>query len=213
MGKLFRYVALGDSTAAGVGAQGTGYPELVYRRMKAAGWPAGILNLGQSGAVSADLVRTQLDKAISMSPDLVTVGIGGNDLWRLVSPDRFKANLKAIADALEKTAAEVIVSNLIDLGRAPIAQGALSMMNIPPEVISGRVKDFNKMIGELASRPRTTVIDLHTLGENELSGHPEFFSDDGFHPSQLGYQRWADMVFPAVESAHGRWQSVKHSAP
>ncbi len=213
MGTLFRYVALGDSTAAGVGSQGVGYPELVYRRMKSAGWPAGILNLGQSGAVSADLVRTQLERVLSVSPDLVTLGIGGNDLWRLVSPDRFKANLKAIADVLERTDADVIISNLIDLGRAPIAQGALSMMNIPPEVISGRVKDFNRMLGELASRPRTTVIDLHSLGENELAGHPEFFSDDGFHPSQLGYQRWADLLFPAVESAHARWRSVKHLAP
>jgi len=158
MGTLFRYVALGDSTAAGVGSQGVGYPELVYRRMKSAGWPAGILNLGQSGAVSADLVRTQLERVLSVSPDLVTLGIGGNDLWRLVSPDRFKANLKAIADVLERTDADVIISNLIDLGRAPIAQGALSMMNIPPEVISGRVKDFNRMLGELASRPPPSSI-------------------------------------------------------
>lgn len=205
MAKLFRYVALGDSTAVGVGAEGVGYPELLYRRMKKLGWPAGILNLGQSGSVSADVLRLQVDKAVSMSPDLITVGIGGNDLWRLVSPDRFKANLVAIADALERTQAQVVVSNLIDLGHAPIAKGAMSMMSIPPAIISARVRDFNAHLQQVAQRPRTTVVDLHSMGEGELSSHPEFFSPDGFHPSEAGYQRWADLLFPAVEDAHAKW--------
>jgi acyl-CoA thioesterase-1 len=222
MGKLYRYVALGDSTAVGVGAAGVGYPELIYRRMKALGWPAGILNLGQSGSVSADVVRGQLEKAISVDPDLITVGIGGNDLWRLVSPDRFRANLLAIADGLARTRAHVVVSNLIDLGHAPIAKGALSMMSIPPAMISARVREFNKHLQQLASRPRTTVVDLHSLGELELSNHPEFFSADGFHPSEAGYQRWADLIFPAVEDAHAQSvaekpdaaaERVKHSPP
>ena len=203
--KLFRYVALGDSTAAGVGASGVGYPELLYRRMKALGWPAGILNLAQSGAVSADVLRGQVEKAVSVSPDLITLGIGGNDLWRLVSPDRFRANLFAIADALGRTTARVLVSNLIDLGHAPIAKGALSMMSIDPAAISARVQEFNRNLQELAGRPRTTVVDLHSLGERELSNHPEFFSPDGFHPSEAGYQRWADLLFPAVEDAHANW--------
>ena len=205
MAKLFRYVALGDSTAVGVGSSGVGYPELLYRRMKSLGWSAGILNLGQSGSVSADLLRDQVEKAVSVSPHLITVGIGGNDLWRLVSPDRFQANLKSIADALEKTSAHVVVSNLIDLGHAPIAKGALSMMSIPPALISARVLEFNKHLQALGERPRTTVVDLHSLGERELARHPEFFSDDGFHPSHAGYQRWADLLFPAVEQAHGQY--------
>jgi len=202
MGKLFRYVALGDSTAVGVGASGLGYPELLYRRMKSLGWPAGILNLGQSGSVSGDVLRWQIEKAVSVAPHLITLGVGGNDLWRLVAPDRFRANLVAIADALARTTAQVVISNLIDLGHAPIAKGAMSMMSIPPAVISARVREFNRHLQELTARPRTTVVDLHSLGEDELSDHPEFFSEDGFHPSEAGYQRWADLLFPAVEAAH-----------
>lgn len=88
----------------GVGAEGVGYPELLYRRMKALGWSAGILNLGRSGSVSADVLRWQVEKAVSVSADRITVGVGGNDLWRLVSPDRFRANLTALADALSRSA-------------------------------------------------------------------------------------------------------------
>ncbi len=205
MGKLFRYVALGDSTSTGVGAAGVGYPELIYRRMKASGWVAGILNLGQSGAVSADVLRAQTAKAVSVSPDLITLGIGGNDLWRLVSPAAFAANVTAIADALERTQATVLVSNLIDLGLAPIAKGALAMMSIPPALISARVVELNAHLQSLARRPRFRVIDLHSLGERELSRSPELFSSDGFHPSQAGYQRWADLLFPAVTETHAQW--------
>src|SRR4051794_4131771 len=126
MGKLFRYVALGDSTGVGVGAEaGGGYPERLYQRMKALGWPAGILNLSQSGAVSTDVVREQLSKAVEVAPHLITVGVGGNDLWRMVPEATFRQNLAAIADALERTTAQVVISNLIDLSHAPIAKGAM----------------------------------------------------------------------------------------
>lgn len=209
MGKLFRYVALGDSTATGVGAAGIGYPELLYRKMKALGWNAGILNLGQSGSVSGDVADYQLGKAVSVAPDLVTLGVGGNDLWRLVSPDRFKAHLTRIADALAQTPAQILVSNLIDLGHAPIAKGAMGVMGIPPGAISARVAAMNAVIAELAKRPRFTVVDLHSLGESELAAHPEFFSDDGFHPSLAGYQRWADLLFPSVEAAHSTYTAQR----
>ncbi|AEI66440.1 hypothetical protein [Corallococcus macrosporus] len=45
-------VALGDSTAVGVGvgaARGGGYPEHLASRLRAGGLPVGLSNLGQSG--------------------------------------------------------------------------------------------------------------------------------------------------------------------
>lgn len=212
MARLFRYVALGDSTATGVGAAGVGYPELLYRKMKGLGWNAGILNLGQSGSVSSDVAEYQIGKAASVFPDVVTLGIGGNDLWRLVSPDRFRANLARIADALAQTPAQILVSNLIDFGHVPIAKGAMGVMGIPPGAISARVAALNGAIAELAQRPRFTVVDLHSLGEAELAAHPEFFSDDGFHPSLAGYQRWADLLFPSLAAAHSTYTALQKSA-
>ncbi len=209
MGKLFRYVALGDSTGVGVGAAvGGGYPERLYQRMKSLGWPAGILNLAQSGAVSADLVQQQLGRAASLAPHLVTVGIGGNDLWRLVPEATFERNLKAIADALEQTSAQIVVSNLIDLGHAPVAKDAIAAFNIPRGLVSSRVASLNALLNALAGRPRVTVIDLHSLGERELSDHPEFFASDGFHPSGAGYERWSQLLWPAVDAAYTAWRTA-----
>src|SRR5262249_36802769 len=117
---LFRYVALGDSTGLGVGNRvDGGYPQRLFRLLKSAGLNAGILNLAQIGATSQDVVQGQVQKAVSMRPSLVTLGIGANDVWRMVPLSTFEMNLKLIADHLESSGAEVVVSNLVDLTHAP----------------------------------------------------------------------------------------------
>ena len=201
--RLFRYVALGDSTAVGVGADfGGGYPERLFQRMRAQGWHVGLLNLGQSGAVSRDVLNTQVPKAISVSPHLITLGIGSNDLWRLVAEDTYGQTLTAIADGLASTGARLVVCNLVDLGHAPVAKRAIDWLNLSPALISERVAGFNRHLAALATRPNVTVVDLHSLGERELRDRADFFSADGFHPSGAGYQRWAELTWPAVEAAY-----------
>src|SRR5690242_17677506 len=54
------YVALGDSSAVGVGAREGGYPARLARRLRAEGADVDLMNLGVSGATSADVLRGQL---------------------------------------------------------------------------------------------------------------------------------------------------------
>lgn len=202
MSSLFRYVALGDSSGVGVGAGNDGgYPERLYRKLKAAGVPAGILNLAQSGAKSADVLHTQVRRAADKRPALVTLGIGGNDLWRLVDDEVFASNLEAIADVLQPTGARVVVSNLVDLGHAPVAKTASTWLGISPQLISERVKLFNAHLAKLARRPGFEVVDLYTPSHHELLSPNEYFCADGFHPSARGYDRWAELCWPAVQRA------------
>jgi lysophospholipase L1-like esterase len=202
LGRIFRYVALGDSTAVGTGAEhGGGYPERLFQRMRAQGWPVGILNLAQNGSVARDVLQWQVPKAVSVSPHLITLGVGSNDLWRMVSEADFASSIDAIADALSATQAQVLVCNLVDLGHAPVAKMAIDWLKVPVAAISERVTGFNRHLATLASRPRFTVTDLHSLGERELRERRDFFSDDGFHPSGAGYQRWSELLWPGVEAA------------
>lgn len=201
---LFRYVALGDSAGVGVGAGSDGgYPERLYRRLKAHGVNAGILNLAQSGAQSEDVLRYQVKRAAEKKPSLVTLGIGGNDLWRMVTPEYFGANLQAIADVLQPTGARVVVCNLVDLAHAPAAKAAQAWLAITPAMISERVRAFNAQIAELAQRPGFEVVDLYggSLAELQSSSAGAFFCGDGFHPSAKGYDRWAELCWPAVQRA------------
>ncbi len=202
---IFRYVALGDSTGVGVGSNNDGgYPERLYQRLKKAGVKAGIMNLAQSGATTAELMSGPLHKAVEVRPSLVTLGIGSNDLWRMVPVSGFTLNLGHIADTLEKTGAHVVVSNIIDLSRAPIAT-MLDALQIPKAVLVARIFDFNARIAELAKRPRFTVVDLFSVSVREGPAFSQLFGADGFHPSAMGYERWADELWPHVEALGRSW--------
>lgn len=210
---LFRYVALGDSTGVGVGASsGGGYPERLYQRLKLHGYPAGILNFAVSGATTRDLLYGQVQKVAAKQPALVTLGIGTNDLWRLVPVGTFQSNLKLIADTLGKSGAEIVVSNIIDLGHAPVAAMVETLLGVPRTAFQKRVDEFNELINALGKRPKFTVVDLFGFSARELGKHPEYFSADGFHPSSEGYDRWADLMWPAVQGIAQRWQQEAAAA-
>lgn len=208
---MLKYVALGDSSGAGIGAAGEGYPELLFQRLKAEGYPVGILNLAQSGATTREVMGGQVQKAASKSPDLVTLGVGTNDLWKMVPVDTFRMNLKLIAGALEKSGAEVIVSNITDLSLAPVAAVVEAFIRIPKAMFATRLAQLNEALGALARRPRFTVVDVFGQSRAELAGPggAELFSPDGFHPSAKGYQRWAELLWPPVEAAAKRWRAAQ----
>ncbi len=205
MSSLFRYVALGDSTGAGVGASNDGgYPERLYKRLKASGLPAGIMNLAQSGATSAQVLSHQVQKAVASKPALITLGIGSNDVWRMVEHQTFARNVSAIADALERSGAHIVVSTLVDLTLAPIASMVQGMLGLPLSMIKERLEAFNAVLNELKSRPRFEVVDLFTLTHREKHRVTALFSSDGFHPSALGYELWAETLWPHIERAAKR---------
>lgn len=202
---IFRYVALGDSSGVGVGSGNDGgYPERLYQRLKRAGIKAGIKNLAQSGSTTADLLRGPLQKALELRPALVTLGIGTNDLWRLVPLETFSANLKRIADALATSGAQVVVSNIIDLSKAPLA-AMIDVLQIPRSVLGQRIADFNAELAALKARQNFHVADLFAISAREGPTFAQLFSADGFHPSPRGYERWADELWPHVEAIARAW--------
>lgn len=204
---MFRYLAVGDSTGVGVGNRmDGGYPERLFRRLKASGLHAGILNLAQNGATTRDVLQGPVQKAVSLRPSLVTLGIGANDLWRMVPMTTFEMNLKLIANQLDSSGAEVVVSNLADLSHSPAMAVVETFLNIPRSMFLRRLVEMNERLNALGRRPRFTVVDLFTSSTQELASHPEYFCPDGFHPSSAGYDRWAEMMWPAVQAVAERWR-------
>ncbi|HET9754609.1 MAG TPA: SGNH/GDSL hydrolase family protein, partial [Myxococcales bacterium] len=81
------YLALGDSTAAGVGARsGGGYPERLVARLQQR---LRLINLGESGATTADVLETQVPRALLTRPRLITLCIGINDVGLQLPDDAF----------------------------------------------------------------------------------------------------------------------------
>jgi acyl-CoA thioesterase-1 len=42
------------------------------------------------------------------------------------------------------------------------------------------------------------MFDIYTITHEQLPSHPEFFSEDGFHPSDKGYEFWAEQMWPTI---------------
>jgi acyl-CoA thioesterase-1 len=192
------YVALGDSTGAGVGAGDGGYVARLYKRLLERRPESKLSNLCISGATTADLLRSQLDRGVALNPDLVTVGIGINDIGHGLTLEQFSRNYEQILSTLkEKTHARIVVSNLPDVSSAPRIPGPLR------SEYQRQIEQFSERLGEIANRHGVTVFDIHSITKAELPSHPEYFSSDGFHPSDQGYELWASEMWPTVEEVIG----------
>lgn len=187
------YVAFGDSTGAGVGTRGGGYVARLFKRLLAKRPGSRLLNRCTSGATTAHVLSQQLDEGLRANPDLVTLGIGINDISHGVSLQQFARTYEEILTRLKsKTRAPVVVTNIPDISSAPV---------IPPAMraqYQQSIIRFNRKLEEIAARAGVTVFDVYTITHEELPLHPEYFSADGFHPSDKGYELWAEQMWPIV---------------
>jgi acyl-CoA thioesterase I len=192
------YVALGDSTGAGVGAREGGYVARLFTRLAERRPGSKLANLCVSGATTADLVRGQLERGVGMNPDLVTVGIGINDIGHGLTIDQFAKNYDKILSTLkEKTHAQIVVTNIPDISSAPRIPGSMR------SEYQQQIIKFNERLEEITTRHGVIVFDMYTISKDELPSHPEYFSGDGFHPSDQGYELWATQMWPTVERVIG----------
>ncbi len=192
------YVALGDSTGAGVGARDGGYVARLFKRIAEQQPESKLSNLCVSGATTADVLRGQLDQGVAMNPDLVTVGIGINDIGHGLTLEQFSKNYEEILSTLkEKTRAQIVVSNLPDVSSAPRIPNAMRAE------YQRRIAQFSERLEEIANRHGVTIFDVYTITKAELPSHPEYFSIDGFHPSDDGYELWATQMWPTVARVVG----------
>lgn len=188
-----RYLALGDSTGAGVGARDGGYVARLFKRIVAHRPGSALTNLCVSGATTSDVLRGQLDRGVRADPQLVTLGIGINDIGHGVPLEQFAKNYEEIISRLRSdTKAAIVVTNIPDISSAPRI----------PQVLRTeyhqQIVNFNQKLEEIAGRHEVSVFDNYTVTHEQLSLHPEFFSEDGFHPSDKGYEFWAEQMWPII---------------
>ena len=191
------YTALGDSTGAGVGArQGGGYVARLFERIKKERREARLTNLCVSGATTEDVLRDQVRPATRTRPTLITLGIGINDIGHGMTVERFAANYEEIIKRLKtETSARIVITNIPDISFAPV---------VPPSehaTLRRRINAFNEKIHAIAERYQLHMVDAYSETHKVMESHPEFFSEDGFHPSDTGYERWAEVMWPTVKAA------------
>jgi acyl-CoA thioesterase-1 len=192
------YVALGDSTGAGIGAREGGYVGRLHKRILERRPESTLVNLCVSGATTADVLRGQLERAVAANPHLVTLGIGINDIGHGLTLDQFAKNYEEILSTLkEKTRAAIVVTNLPDISGAPRIPGSMRAH------YQQQIAQYGRRLEEIAARHGVTIFDIYSITTRELASHPEYFSADGFHPSDAGYELWAEEMWPTMARVLG----------
>ena len=192
------YVALGDSTGAGVGAREGGYVARLFKHIEGRRPGSKLINLCVSGATTSDVIRGQLERGVGADADLITLGIVINDIGHNFTLEQFSKNYEQILSTLkEKTRARIVVTNIPDISTAPRIPGSMRSS------YQQQIIQFSQRLGEIAARHGVTVFDIYTITTQELPSHPEYFSMDGFHPSDAGYELWAQTMWPKVAEVIG----------
>lgn len=192
------YVALGDSTVYGVGAgsQASNYVSRLYERLRSLYPHARLANLGVGGATAADVLDGQLRRAVALRPDLVTLSIGPNDITRQRDVGQYERDIEKILQTLERETTAVVVLNLIpDLTVTPQFRGTERAA-----ILGRRVVLFNEVLSRQARLYGAEVVDLYGPSQQEVPRHPGLIGADGYHPSDEGYARWAELMWQGIEA-------------
>lgn len=196
-GGPLRFVVLGDSTAAGLGA---GSPEFAYstvlsERLGRDGYRVELIAFGVSGARVKDIADEQAQKAVEVDPDLVFVGIGANDASHLTSLSSVESNMDAALTRLETTGATIVVAGPPDMR-------AHAWLEPLRSIVGWRGRQVAARIEGVAARHGLLTVPLAKLAGPYFATHPEnAYAADDFHPGPGGYAAWADAIYPVLVRA------------
>ena len=178
-------IAFGDSLTAGYGVQlREAYPAQLERALIERGYDVNVINSGVSGETTrGNLERASFIRA--QAPDIVILGIGGNDALRSLSVENTEQNIFATVDAL------------LEGESAP--QVLLLQMQAPLNAGPTYKQSFDSIYGEVARTRNLVLVPFLTESiflkeENKLP--------DGIHYNAQGYQKVIEEhVLPAVIDA------------
>jgi acyl-CoA thioesterase-1 len=175
-------LAFGDSLYAGYGLKaGESMPAQVEKLLRRRGINAKVVNAGVSGDTTA-AGRKRLAFAIdnlSRKPDLVLLGLGGNDVLRQISVAETRTNLVAMLEELKRRGISVVLTG----------------MRAPPNLGPDFARPFDALYPELA---RTYGAKLDPFILDGVLGNRRLMLPDGIHPNAKGVDVIAARVAPIV---------------
>lgn len=235
-----RYTALGASDAIGYGGSqsclpfsacpdGTGYVQIVARRLKAANPDFDASNLGIPGAVISrrlmdlgnavigDIYGNFIDSQMPFVPrdsTIITLFAGGNDVNTVgaaLRAGRHNGEINGYIDA-QIASFTTEFRDLIAGIRARGTGSKLYVLNLPNMARLPYANGYNSTereylrrlsVGFSAAMNATRAADVHII---DLMCHaPAYnagiYSSDGFHPNDSGYVMLADLVSAAIANA------------
>lgn len=180
-------LAFGDSLYAGYGVQqNESFPFELERALEARGVRTYVHNAGVSGdTTSAGLQRLAFTlDGLPRKPDLVLVGLGGNDMLRGLDPATTRKNLGAILMELKKRDIDVMLTGMV----------------AAPNMGQAYAGKFNPIYPELA---RQYDAELYPFFLDGVITERSLMLPDRIHPNPAGIDKIVEKVAPAVADALG----------
>ena len=182
-----RVLVVGESTAAGCGATtheeafaGEFARALSSRREAPVEWEV----RGRSGA-TIRRVRYRMLADLSPDTDVAVLLIGVNDVLKRTPAERWREDLAAVIDALAQNADRVVVAGIPQIEAFPSLPATLG------HYLAERGHALDGVSQEVCAATRG----VEWIGSRDYGPvGADFFARDGFHPSPLGYQRWASAL-------------------
>jgi lysophospholipase L1-like esterase len=199
-GEPISFVVLGDSAAAGYGADRpaeTPGALLAAGLAEQSGRVVRLTSVAVVGARSTDL-GDQLPAALTAAPDIALIVVGGNDVTQRVPPAESVRSLHDAVTELRAHGCAVVVGTCPDLGTIQPIQPPLRWL-------------ARRWSRGLAAAQAVAVVDAggravsvgSILGPEFAAAPGDLFSEDRFHPSPAGYARAAAALLPSLLSALG----------
>ncbi len=181
-------LAFGDSLYAGYGLKrGESMPANVETLLRQRGINAKVVNAGVSGDTSS-AGRKRLTFALDnlpRKPDLVMLGLGGNDILRQIPVAETRANMIAMLDELNRRDIPVVLTG----------------MRAPPNLGPDYTRPFDAIYADLAKAYRTELDPFVLAG---VLGDRQLMLPDGIHPNAKGIGIMATRIAPIVAKRIGR---------
>ena len=187
-----RFVAIGDSFTEGLGDPDPespgglrGWADRFAEVLAEHDLEFAYANLAVRGKLIGQITDEQLDIALDLRPDLVSVCAGGNDVIRPgTDPDAVAEPLESILSRLRATGATVLVFTGVDTGFQPVFRS-----------IRGKVAIFNENVRKVAQRHDCVVVDQWALEELQDS---RYWAGDRLHLNALGHHTIARAALAAL---------------
>ena len=200
-GHRIELVVLGDSIAAGLGAEdarGTLGSRLARGVAKASHRAVRLTTVARVGSESSVLGEQVDALRPALRPDVAVIVVGGNDVTHRVPVADSVKHLVATIEELQRRGAQVVVGTCPDLG-------ALRPVPQPLRALGSRASR------QLAAAQREAALEhgawavslAEVVGPFFIANPDEMFSLDRFHPSAVGYKRTAKAMLPSVLAALG----------
>lgn len=187
-----RFIFIGDSiTDCGRGGEaegvGSGYVRVIrdYLRAKDAAHAPEVLNRGISGNKVTNLRDRWQRDVIDLSPTVLSVMIGINDVWHGLNPGGAGVDLATY----RKTYGELIAQVKDKHPQCAIILCEPTIIS-PPAPAKGNesLRPYVNAVRELAVEHKTLLVPLHDVFLDAAKARPDIdWATDGVHPTSTGH--------------------------